>query len=144
MLKGKAGALRKGRYSEPHRIYHVVISSKQRQSFFSDPVLARHAVICLKRLESEAATLAFVVMPDHIHWLLQLKDLKSLSEVIRLYKVLVRQKAGTAIWQPGFYDHAVRNEESLVDIARYIVMNPVRAGICKNVCEYPWWDSLYL
>ncbi|MCN4144087.1 MAG: hypothetical protein LC437_03125 [Thiohalomonas sp.] len=40
-------------------------------------------------------------------------------------------KAG--IWQRGFYDHALRDEENVRQIARYIVVNPLRVGIAKNI-----------
>jgi len=48
------------------------------------------------------------------------------------------------IWQDGYHDHALRAEESLEDVARYIVMNPVRAGLVKSVREYPLWDAKWL
>ncbi|WP_415883399.1 REP-associated tyrosine transposase [Neptuniibacter sp. QD72_48] len=144
MRKGNASALRRGRYSCTGHIYHIIITCKNRYPFFNDPSLARYAVLCLKRLTPEAFTLAFVVMPDHIHWLMKLNDIKNLSETVRLLKVMVTQKAGTPIWQSGYYDHALRKEEAIEDVARYIVLNPVRAGLCENVRQYPWWDYVYL
>jgi REP element-mobilizing transposase RayT len=48
------------------------------------------------------------------------------------------------IWQEGYYDHALRSEESLPDVARYIVMNPVRAGLVKSIRDYPLWDAQWL
>ncbi|PIE25540.1 MAG: transposase [Neptuniibacter caesariensis] len=144
MLKGNLHALRKGRSSCENQIYHVVLTTHKRRRYFSDPTLARHAVLSLKRLSTDAVTLCFVVMPDHIHWLMQLKGKKGLSETVRLLKIFIGQGAGSAIFQYGFYDHAIRKEESLVDVARYIVMNPVRAGLCRSVRDYSWWDCIYL
>jgi hypothetical protein len=37
----------------------------------------------------------------------------------------------------------IRREEDLVSIARYIVANPLRAGIVKSVREYPHWDAVW-
>lgn len=48
------------------------------------------------------------------------------------------------LWQPGFHDHAVRREESLEAIARYIVANPLRAGLVKKVGDYPLWDAIWV
>jgi len=51
---------------------------------------------------------------------------------------------GGAMWQQGFHDHALRNEENILDIARYVVMNPVRAKLCKRVGDYPFWDAVWV
>ncbi|MFP3408382.1 transposase, partial [Pseudomonas sp. SIMBA_065] len=48
------------------------------------------------------------------------------------------------IWQPGYQDHALRREERLVHVARYIVANPLRAGLVKSVRDYPHWDAVWL
>ena len=39
----------------------------------------------------------------------------------------------------GYYDHALRKEENVQNIARYIVANPLRADLVKNVGDYPYW-----
>ena len=143
MQKGNSHALRKGRYSQSRQIYHLVLTCENRRQVFAEPCLAKHAVLSMKRLTPEAETIAFVVMPDHIHWLIQLNDTKNLSDTVRLLKVFIAHKAGS-IWEKGFYDHAVRKEEDLKSIARYIVLNPVRAGLTKTIREYPWWDCIYV
>ena len=92
----------------------------------------------------QAQTLAFVVMPDHLHWLLQLENDGSLSGVIRLYKAKVTLSLRQKIWQRGFHDHALRNDENLCDVARYVIANPLRAGLVKSIGEYPHWDAIWL
>jgi REP element-mobilizing transposase RayT len=49
-----------------------------------------------------------------------------------------------ALWQKAFYDHALRKDEDVQNIARYIVANPLRAGLVKNIGEYPLWDAIWL
>lgn len=51
---------------------------------------------------------------------------------------------GKTIWQKGFFDHAARSDEDLLTIARYIIANPLRAGLCESVGDYPWWDAEWL
>lgn len=51
---------------------------------------------------------------------------------------------GMPLWAPGFHDHALRREESIVDAARYIVLNPVRAGLVRCAGDYPFWDAVWL
>jgi REP element-mobilizing transposase RayT len=48
------------------------------------------------------------------------------------------------IWQKGFYDRALRSDEAVVAVARYIVANPLRAGIVESVGEYPFWDAVWV
>lgn len=89
-------------------------------------------------------TLAFVVMPDHLHWLLELIDDASLANVIKCIKSESAKKVGHPIWQSGYYDHAVRKEEDIQAVARYIVANPIRAGLVNKVGDYPHWDAIWL
>ena len=49
-----------------------------------------------------------------------------------------------ALWQPGFYDHALRKDEDRLGTARYIVANPLRAGLVQRLGDYPHWDSVWL
>ena len=104
------------------------------------------AARCLydETITRHADTLAFVVMPDHLHWLLQLGELSSLSETVRLYKARISLLLGRGIWQDGFHDHAVRAEENLADVARYMVANPLRAGLCDKIGNYPYWNAIWL
>jgi REP element-mobilizing transposase RayT len=91
-----------------------------------------------------AETLAFVVMPDHLHWLLRITGRHDLSQVVRSVKAISSRRIGGAIWQKGFYDHAIREDEDLQTVARYIVANPLRAGLVRRIGEYPHWDAVWL
>ena len=74
----------------------------------------------------------FVVMPNHIHLLLQIHtdaDGRSLiaptiSTVVRLMKGTVSKQAGFSVWQKGFYDHVIRNDKDYQSIWNYIQGNP--------------------
>ena len=74
----------------------------------------------------------YVVMPNHIHLLLQINtdtDGRSLiaptiSTVVRLMKGTVSKKAGFPVWQKGFYDHVIRNEKDYREVWNYIEGNP--------------------
>ncbi|MDO6562847.1 transposase [Amphritea sp. 1_MG-2023] len=148
-MKGNSSGLRKGRYSELGRIYLVTFVTFERKPIFNDYALGRQVVDVLHKEAEFTDTLAFVVMPDHVHWLLQLES-KSLSATLKTVKSISSRKVkrirgmSSDIWQKGFHDHAVRREEDLVNIARYIVMNPVRAGLVKSIREYPLWDAVWL
>ena len=68
----------------------------------------------------------------------------ALSVVVRAVKAVTAKKLGGALWQCGFHDHALRREEDLLGVARYVVANPVRAGLVARVGDYPHWDAIWL
>jgi REP element-mobilizing transposase RayT len=97
-------------------------------------------------MDQATKTIGFVIMPDHFHWLFQLKDKYSLSDSVDRVKgrsalAVNKQRNGIhKVWQSGFYDRCLRGEDDVVDIMRYIVANPLRAGLVKSLKNYPHWD----
>ena len=67
--------LRTGRHSEDNRIYLLTANTVGREPVFKDYRLGRLVVHQFKQAQEEgfADTLAWVVMPDHFHWLIQLQ-----------------------------------------------------------------------
>jgi len=51
---------------------------------------------------------------------------------------------GGPVWQKGYYDHAVRCDEDLRRLARYMIANPLRAGLVERIGDYPLWDAVWL
>jgi len=52
--------------------------------------------------------------------------------------------AGRCVWQRGFHDHALRGDESVPAVARYIVANPLRSGLVNRIGDYSLWDAVWL
>ncbi len=138
--------LRLGRYSQQNQIYHITFTTINRLPVYQDFAKARVLISILKQTDQQAQTntFAFVVMPDHIHWLFQLVGTQSLPNIIKSVKAKATIKIGLKLWQAGYYDHAIRKEEDIQDIARYIIANPIRAGLVKRVGDYPHWDAIWL
>lgn len=144
--------LRKGRYSEEGRIYFVTMVTQDRKAYFSDLYLTRKAIQQIRSFHDEEKLYSYtwVIMPDHIHWLFQLSEKQSLSNVINLFKgrtarILNRyMNRKGKFWQPAYYDHAVRKDEDIKQIARYIVANPLRAKLVEKIEDYPHWDADWL
>ena len=95
-------------------------------------------------------------MPDHLHWLFTLQNDNTLAEVMKQVKgtssYLVqkdRRECGEIqlyqpLWQEGYHDRALRKEEDLQQIARYIMANPLRAKLVNKIGDYPLWDAVWL
>lgn len=89
------------------------------------------------------------MMPDHLHCLVQLNE-QSLAGLMCRVKsrssLAVDQVLGRSgrLWQKGYDDRAVRREDDVKSIARYIIDNPIRAGLVTRVHDYPLWDACWL
>ncbi|AZF10229.1 Transposase [Pseudomonas sp. R2-37-08W] len=79
----------------------------------------------------------------------ELRD-ATLPQVMRQVKsrstLTINQACRTkgAFWQSGYHDRAVRAEEDLIKIARYIIANPLRAGLVEHIGDYSLWDAIWL
>lgn len=142
-------ALRVGRVSEANRAYLVTFVTDGRVRRFEDLYLARIVCRALNQTRRQG-TLCYVVMPDHVHWLIILNEGVSLSRVVQFAKaysahhINKRLARRGRVWQAGFHDHALRRAEDLVQVARYVVANPVRAGLCDSIAAYPHWDAVWI
>jgi putative transposase len=140
-------ALRKGRYSEAGRPYLLTTTTVERKPLFRELIAAR-TVIRAMRFQHERQrieSLAFVVMPDHLHWLVVLRGAVELEKVMHSLKSYSAHTLGGGdVWQEGFHDRALRKEESIRDAARYIIANPLRAGLVQHIGDYPHWDAVWL
>jgi putative transposase len=82
---------------------------------------------------------AFVVMPDHIHLLLTPQG-ASIERVVGLIKGGYSHRVGSKfpVWQRGFTDHRIRNEDEFQTRREYIHQNPVRARMVEVAGLYPF------
>jgi REP element-mobilizing transposase RayT len=144
--------LRRGRCSLPNHVYHVTTATRNRARVFEIFRYGRLVVDAIRResCSGRCRTFCFVVMPDHLHWLVQVGDAGSLSDCVRNVKASSARRVNAlrsrrqTLWQGGFHDHAMRHDEDLRATARYIVANPIRAGIVKRVGDYPLWDAMWI
>lgn len=67
-----------------------------------------------------------------------------LSEAMQLLKGRSARAVGRAVWQANYFDHAVRQDEDLRKMARYIVANPLRANLVEQIGDYSLWDAVWL
>jgi hypothetical protein len=78
--------LRIGRWSVPGQVYLITAVCWQRHTVFAEFLSAREVVNALRDVEPSASTPCFVVMPDHLHWLMKLEPQAELSATVRLVK----------------------------------------------------------
>jgi putative transposase len=85
-------------------------------------------------------------MPDHLHALVEaLVENADFRHFVKVFKQMTafnyRRRNGSDLWQPGYHERIVRDEEATEAIVRYIWENPIRGGITKELGEYPFCGS---
>ena len=151
MRRPQAFRLRTGRVSERGRVYFITTCCASRTPIFASPTLAR--LLCRQLYQEDRSPLlgilAYVVMPDHLHVLLELIGREDLSTVVGQLKgraaaaINSARHCHGAVWQKGFHDHALRTDESVARSASYLIQNPVRAGLVTAADDYAYWDTIW-
>ena len=85
-------------------------------------------------------------MPDHVHLLAQglsdASELKRFASLAKQRSAFVYSRARRRqLWQPSYYDHFLRPEESSLSVVHYMFQNPVRAGLAERWVDYPYLGS---
>jgi putative transposase len=91
------------------------------------------------------ALLAYCFMPDHLHLLI---EAKSGASSCRTFMTRAKQFSGyhfgkvfgRRLWQRYGFEHVVRDDEMTLVVARYILENPLRAGLVRRVEDIRSWD----
>ena len=90
---------------------------------------------------------SWTIMPNHIHVLLQPQGGNELSQIIHSLKSYTANKANKILerqgkfWQEDYYDRYIRNHEHFQNTVKYIDMNPVKAGLCKDPIEWEFGSA---
>jgi REP element-mobilizing transposase RayT len=153
MTRSKLGATvenvpRKPRNWIPGGTYHVFSRGSNRGALYLSDAdrsdFLDYAAVVIERYELEC--LAFALMSNHFHFMFRTPPLLE-APLSRALKDLNGTYSGRFNRRHGREAHAFRNRfgavfqattEQLVGTARYIVCNPVEAGLCLHPAEWPW------
>ncbi len=132
------------RYLELGSVWHVTIGTARRTPVFGDHDLARAVVVAMaERCATRGASLeVYCLMPDHAHLVVKIGGAE-LVEVIgdvksRTTRVWWAHGGAGALWQRSFYDRGMRTMTEFDETVRYVVENPVRAGLVEDWRAYPF------
>jgi putative DNA methylase len=100
--------------------------------------VAEVIIKAFERLVGEGhEVIRWVIMPNHIHIVLKIRQGSSLATVIRFFKGRTGREANKVLgssgqfWFPEYFDRYIRDSEHLTKVLHYIDQNPVRAGLVK-------------
>jgi len=78
-----------------------------------------------------------LLMPDHLHAIIAFPREPGMASTIKNWKKLVAGRLQVK-WQRDFFDHRLRNDLELQEKMSYILMNPVRKGLCERMEDWVW------
>lgn len=124
--------------------YAITTNTRDRRPLLRDDI-GWLVTIAIRNAEHDlhVENQAWVVMPDHVHWIFELRA-RSMSQVVARKKSQVTRACSSfsgrsnSFWQEGFYDHRVRTEADLYAQSTYIIHNPVRKGWVISPSEFPF------
>jgi putative transposase len=128
--------------------YFLTFCTKHRRHRFTERAVVDGVLRQFRRAAAETKTsiLAYCFMPDHVHLLVQGLELD--SDGLRFIKLAKQfsgywysQTQGRKLWQRYCYERVLRDNEGTASVARYILENPVRAGLAVEPLEYPFLGS---
>ena len=148
MVTGRPEHLKAFDYRGFHR-YSLTFCTDRRQPLFTN---AEVVALVLEQIlrsarESEFEVIAYCFMPDHLHLLIEgaaeSSDGKEFIARAKQYSgYYYAQRYGSRLWQRYGFEHILRDDEITLVVARYILENPVKAGLARRVEDYPFVGSL--
>ncbi|HKB11108.1 MAG TPA: transposase [Vicinamibacterales bacterium] len=120
----------------------------ERNQYFRDAARAEQvrSQLLQTALDYGVDVIAYCLMWDHVHALFtgltESADNRMCADRFRqISSFHFGRSFASTLWQEGYYDRALRDEESTLDVVAYIVLNPVRAGLCARAIDYPYVGS---
>ena len=128
--------------------YSLTLSVSERRPLFTNADLVRSVWVQILRasLSCQFEIIAYCFMPDHLHLLVEGTSPEAcLPDFVKAAKQLsafvVKRLTRRALWQTGYFERVLRNDEESWAVAAYIIDNPVRAGLIQSPLAYPYSGS---
>ena len=147
MLTGNPGHLRTFDYIGMYRYFLTFCTDSRRHAFTKSEAVN----LVLSQIERSAgqerfAIPAYCFMPDHLHLLVEAQAESSdcrrfIARAKQFSGFHYKRAFGHQLWQRYGYERALRNDESTLAVAKYILENPVRAGLVTRVEDYRFAGS---
>ena len=136
---------RRARVVIPGTPHHVTQRGNRRQqTFFCDADYLAYLHLAAEAFQEAGVEVwAYCLMPNHVHLIAVPPRPEALAEAVgathlRYTRQVNRREAWTGyLWQ-GRFASLPMDEDYLLTCARYVGLNPVRAGLCARAVDWPW------
>jgi putative transposase len=129
------------RYQQTGEFHFLTFSSFRRQPYLSTVAAMELFEDALERVRLRYlfAVAGYVVMPEHVHLLVNEPGCGLLSRTVQALKLSVSMRSRERpFWQPHYYDFNVSSHQKFVEKLRYIHRNPVKRGLVTKPEEWLW------
>ena len=137
-------------YTGPQRYFLTLCTFERHRHFVSRMIVSSvHQQFMRTATRFEFAILAYCFMPDHLHLLAEgVGEHSDLPAFVALAKqraaFVTRVTLPTHLWQKGYFERVLRDDDDTFNVARYVVQNPLRAGLVRSAADYPFMGSSIL
>lgn len=136
---------RKPRVQFPGALYHVIGRGNQQQDIFHNEADYSRYISYLSDYNQRFHFIlyAYVLMPNHIHLMLETGEVP-LSKIMQCLQLRYAQyfnrkyKTNGHLFQGRYKSILCDRNTYLLELIRYLHLNPIRAGIVTNPLDYPW------
>ena len=130
----------------PERIFFVTSVTAQRKHLFPNESAAKLFLDTMFSYRDRGIfqLYEFVVMPDHVHLMIEPKATVALERAMQFIKggyshrYMKETGSKTEIWERSFTNHRIRDWDDYESHKRYVHLNPVRAGLTQSPLDYPY------
>ena len=125
-------------------LFFITVGTFDRKSVLANDAVHNQFVAFGKERSCHGIAIGqYVIMPDHIHFFIRLAPQYKLGATVGFLKKALSvalKENGNSLphWQPGFFDHMVRNAASYAEKWEYVYQNPVRAELVRSADEWPY------
>jgi putative transposase len=141
--RGRSHAQRPEALPEGGSLHFITFSCFHRLALLEAPAAREmvEAVLERTRARHQARVYAYVLMPEHVHLLVNEPPRIVLAQFLKAVKQITSRRlrgARAKFWQDRYYDSNVRGEKARSEVIRYIHRNPVERGLVAKPDEWPW------
>jgi putative transposase len=129
------------RYQQTGNFHFITFSCYRRRPYLNTPASRRLFESALERIRKRYrfVVLGYVVMPEHVHLLVNEPKDGTLDRVMQALKLSVtKRRKERPFWQPRYYDFNVWNPEKTTEKLRYMHRNPVKRGLVTKPEDWAW------
>ena len=131
------------RFQRAEALHFVTFSCFHRQPFLEAPESKEtvEAILEQTRARHQARVYAYVLMPEHIHLLINEPPSILVAQFLKALKQMTSRKLRgdrQQFWQPRYFDANVYGETARAQVIRYIHRNPVKRGLVASPEQYQW------
>jgi putative transposase len=131
--------------------YSLTMCTYMRRPYVTSSINVERALLQISRSADRQRfeILAYCFMPDHLHMLVggetSASDARRFIDLAKqLSGYAHRQATGDRLWQRSSWDRILRSQDDTTTVIRYLLLNPVRAGLVERPLDHPGSGSLVL